>query len=167
MVKSRSRPPKRRNRSPTRRIQKLTVAADGSGDVFPRELPEGYLQSSSLTRVWTVGFGPHPRGATVGDWTFGSSPYPRKCSLSRLQGPNERKPSIPEGDGWLPRSASAKTNTFGYEGYRLCRAEGDERSPRSTSSKTNTFGDQGYRLRPAEGDERLLRSTSSKTRTFG
>ena len=98
-VKSRSRPPKRRNRSPTRKPPKLTVAADGSGDVLPRELPEGYLQSSSSTRVRTVGFGPRPRGATVGDWTFGSSPHPRKCSLTCSQGPNEMKPSIPEGIG--------------------------------------------------------------------
>ena len=98
-VKSRSRPPKRRNRSPTRTPPKLTVAADGSGDVFPRELPEGYLQSSSSTRVRTVGFGPRPRGATIGDWTFGSSPHPQKCSLTCLQGPNERKPSILEGTG--------------------------------------------------------------------
>ena len=45
---------------------KTTVAADGSGDVFPRELPEGYAQSSSLMLVRTVGFGPRPRGATVG-----------------------------------------------------------------------------------------------------
>ena len=35
--------------------------------------------------------------STVEDWTFGSSPHPRKCSLTHLQGPNERKPSIPEG----------------------------------------------------------------------
>ena len=83
-VKSRSRPPKRRNRSPTRTPPKLTVAADGSGDVFPRELPEGYMQSSSSTQVRTVGFGPLPRGATVGNWTFGSSPHPRKCYLTRL-----------------------------------------------------------------------------------
>ena len=112
-VKSRSRPPKRRNRSPTRTPPKLIVAADGSGDVFPRELPEGYMQSSFSTRVRTVGFGPRPRGATVGDWTFGSSPHPRKCSLTRLQGPNERKTSIPECDKWLLRSTSIKTKTFG------------------------------------------------------
>ena len=31
----------------------MTVAADGSGDVFPRDLPEGYLQSS-----FQRGFGP-------------------------------------------------------------------------------------------------------------
>src|SRR6185312_12576802 len=61
-VKSRSRLTKRRNRSPTRTPPKLTVAADGSGDVFPRELLEGYMQSSSSTRVRTVGFGPRLRG---------------------------------------------------------------------------------------------------------
>ena len=111
-VKSRSRPPKRHNRSLTRAQQKTTVAADGSGDVFPRELPEGYTQSSSLTRVRTIGFGPCPRGATVGDWTFGSSPHSRKCSLTRLQGSNERKASISEGDKWSLRSTSIKTKTF-------------------------------------------------------
>ena len=52
-VKSRSRPPKRRNQSLIRTQPKPTVAADGSGDIFPREIPEGYTQSSSLQ-----GFGP-------------------------------------------------------------------------------------------------------------
>ena len=65
-VKSRSRPPKRRNRSPTRKPPKMTVAADGSGDVFPRELPEGYLQSSSSARVQPVGFGPRHEGLLLG-----------------------------------------------------------------------------------------------------
>src|SRR6185503_9501120 len=105
--------PKRRNQRTTRIQQKPTVAADGSGDVFPRELPEGYTQSSSLTRVRTVGFGPRPRGATVGDWTFGSSPHPQKCSLTCLQGHNEMEPSIPEGIGRTLRSASSETMTFG------------------------------------------------------
>jgi len=73
-VKSRSRPLKRRNRSLTRTHTKTIVTADGSGDVFSRELPEGYEQFPSITRVRTVGFGPRPRGATVGDWAFGKSP---------------------------------------------------------------------------------------------
>ena len=147
MVKSRSRPPKRRNRSLTRTPPKPTIAADSSGDVFPRELPEGYTQSSSSTRVQTVGFGPRPRGATVGDWTFGSSPHPRKCSLTRLQGPNERKASIPEGVGWSLRNASSKTRTFGGEGYHLRLAEGDKwcseaqaQGPRHSVTKDIAFG---------------------------
>ena len=73
-VKSRSRPTKRRNRSLTRTQPKPTIAADGSGDVFPRELSEGCVQSLSMAWVRTVGFGPRPRGATVGDWTFGNAP---------------------------------------------------------------------------------------------
>ena len=76
---------------------KLTVAADGSGDVFPRKLPEACMQSSSSTRVQTVGFGPHPRGATVGDCTFGSSPHPRKSSLTRLQDLRRRRISLSSG----------------------------------------------------------------------
>ena len=103
----------------------------------------------------------------VGDWTFGSSPHPRKCSLTRLQGSNERKSSIPEGVGWSLRIASSKTRTFGDEGYHLRLAEGDEWLLRSASSKTKTFGGEGYHLRLAEGDEWLLGSTSLKTRTFG
>ena len=91
---------------------------------------------------------------------FGSSPHPQKCSLTRLQGSNERKASIPEGVGWSLRSASSKTRTFGDEGYHLWLAEGDEWLLRSASSKTNTFGGEGY-------DEWLLGSTSLKTRTFG
>ena len=161
------RPPRSTHRQTLFPYTTLFRSADGSGDVFPRELTEGHTQSSSLTRVRTVGFGPRPRGATVGDWTFGSSLHPRKCSLTRLQGSNERKASIPEGVGWSLRSASSRTRTFGDEGYRLRLAEGDEWLPRSASSRTKTFGNEGYRLRPAEGDERLLRSTGSKTRTFG
>ena len=53
------------------------------------------------------------------------------------------------------------------EGYHLLKAEGDGWLPRSASAKTNTFDDKVHRLRPAEGDEGLLRSASSKTRTFG
>ena len=53
------------------------------------------------------------------------------------------------------------------EGYHLLKAKCDGWLPRSASAKTNTFGDEGYRLRPAEGDGWLLRSTSSRTRTFG
>ena len=45
-----------------------------------------------------------------------------------------------EGDGWLPRSASINTGTFGYEGYRLLPVEGDEGLLRGTCSKTRTFG---------------------------
>jgi len=104
---------------------------------------------------------------SVGDWTFGSSPHPRKCSLTRLQGPNERKASISEGVGWSLRNTSSKTMTFGDEGYRLWLAKGYEWLPRSASSKTKTFGNKGYRLRPAESDERLPRSASSRTKTFG
>ena len=109
----RRRQPKRRNQTTTRAQQKPTVTADGSGDVFPRELPEGCTQSSSLTRVRTVGFGPRPRGATVGDWTSGTSSYPRKCSLTLLQDSNERRVSVPEGDEGSLRSTSLKTKTFG------------------------------------------------------
>ena len=90
MVKLRSRLLRRCNRSLTRAHPNPTVAADSSGDIFPRELPEGYAQSSSLTRVRTVGFGPRPRGATIGDWTFGKAPegkpQPQKHLLTCLQG---------------------------------------------------------------------------------
>ena len=70
-VKSRSQPLERCNQSPTRSNPKSTVAADDSGDVFPRKLPEGSEQSLSVMWVRTAGFKPRPRGATVGDWTFG------------------------------------------------------------------------------------------------
>ena len=148
------------------------------------QVTDSYHVILSNTSLWC---------SLLGDWTFRSSPHPRKCSLTRLQGPNERKASIhegvgwslrsassntrtfrdegyrlrlAEGDEWLPRSTSSETKTFGSEGNRLRPAEGDKRLPRSASSGTKTFGSEGYRLRPAEGDERLLRSTSSKTRTF-
>ncbi|KAG2579965.1 hypothetical protein PVAP13_6NG302400 [Panicum virgatum] len=52
-------------------------------------------------------------GDGVGDWTSGSSFHPRKCSLTLLQGSNERRVSVPEGDEGSLRSASLKTKTFG------------------------------------------------------
>ena len=128
-------PAKRRNQATTRTQQKPTVAADGSGDVFPRELPEGYTQSFSLTRVRTVGFGPRPRGATAGDWTFGSSPHPRKCSLTCLQGPDEMEPNIPEGVGRTLRSAISKTITFGAKGITFCRPKVTDGCPETQAQR--------------------------------
>jgi len=49
----------------------------------------------------------------VGDWTSGTSSYPRKCSLTLLQGSNERRVSVPEGDEGSFRSTCLKTKTFG------------------------------------------------------
>ena len=60
-----------------------------------------------------------------------------------------------------------KDHDLRCEGYHLLWAEGDGWLPRSASANTKTFGDEGYRPRPAEGDEELLKSTSSRTRTFG
>jgi len=73
--------------------------------------------------------------SVVGDWTFGSSPHPRKCSLTRLQGPNERKPSIPEGIGWTLRSASSKTMTFGTKDITSCRPKVTDDCPEAQAQR--------------------------------
>jgi len=73
--------------------------------------------------------------SVVGDWTFGSSPHPQKCSLTRLQGPNERKPSIPEGIGWTLRSASSKTMTFGTKDITSCRPKVTDDCPEAQAQR--------------------------------
>ena len=72
---------------------------------------------------------------SVGDWTFGSSPHPRKCSLIRLQGLKERKPSIPEGIGWTLRSASSKTVNFGTKDITSCRPKVTDGCPEAQAQR--------------------------------
>ena len=67
-------------------------------------------QESAWTRVSQRA---HSMLEAIGDWTSGTSSYPRKCSLTLLQGSNERRVSVPEGDEGSLRSTSLKTKTFG------------------------------------------------------
>jgi len=84
----------------------------------------------------------------VGDWTSGSSSYPRKYSLTLLQGSNERRVSVPEGDEGSLRSTSLKTKTFGDH---LRVGEGNKPPLGSKRSKSKTFGDHHRETKVTNG----------------
>ena len=146
---------------------KPTVAADGSGDVFPRELPEGYhaiffINKGSDRRLRTS-----PSRGYYWGLDLRVKPSPSEMLPNSFAGPQREEAKHTRRYRMNTKKRKLKDHDLRYEGYHLLYAEGDGWLPRSASAKTNTFGNEGYRLRPAEGDKRSLKSTSSKTRTFG
>jgi len=99
-------------------VKFVMIQGRALGDGLPDGLPRppsfcGAARASTTSRCLHWSLEERTQKGTVGDWTSGSSSHPRKCSLTLLQGSNEKRVSVPEGDEGSLRSTSLKTLTFG------------------------------------------------------